>query len=461
MKNFLIICILIIIYCNYKGISDNTNHWKLLFDPKIAFKNTSDSLLTYISPINIYCPDSLNFIFFDKQNDAIIISTDGGESWNLAAYNYNYNNNLTNLKSTACPTPEFMIQAFNSGIQLRSINGGNNWDTIYTNLKLISCITDFSFLKDGHGLGVGYHYNTYKREMMITIDHGATWVTLVNIPLLKYLLIPKIISDSIFACIGYDTAHPTTNYFCISKDYGNTWNNYKLSPQNSPYFLYFDSTSSNGWSAFWGKIKNGLSSELIIQKTNDGGKTWISIFEDSIYNYTGVLDFAVYDSLNICAFGWYGNILRTKDGGATWSIDTSMKSIDFNGCSHVYGKYLSNKRLLITISDGKIFLYDDDGFPDEKVLYSVYQDKSFIYPNPVYSLCNINVTLSEACLLKFDIIDIFGQSILSINKYSNIEFVNAGEYKKSIDLSGLATGIYYLIIYADKEKYIQKFIKIE
>ena len=57
-----------------------------------------------------------------------------------------------------------------------------------------------------------------------------------------------------------------------------------------------------------------------ILRTTDGGATWTSQTSGTSYYLSGV---SFIDANNGIAVGFYGTIVRTTDGGATWNIQTS------------------------------------------------------------------------------------------------------------------------------------------
>ena len=80
-----------------------------------------------------------------------------------------------------------------------------------------------------------------------------------------------------------------------------------------------------------------------------------------------------------------------------------------------------------------------------------------IFPNPAYNNCNINFNLPESCLLRLELLNTFGQSILPVIT----EFADAGRYAKQIDLTGIAPGVYFIVINTGKERLVEKFVKME
>jgi hypothetical protein len=80
-----------------------------------------------------------------------------------------------------------------------------------------------------------------------------------------------------------------------------------------------------------------------------------------------------------------------------------------------------------------------------------------ISPNPAFNDCIIKINHFEPCLLKIVLLDIFGQSVLP----AITEFADAGTLSKNLDLSGIAPGVYFVVINTGKERYVQKFVKTE
>jgi hypothetical protein len=107
-----------------------------------------------------------------------------------------------------------------------------------------------------------------------------------------------------------------------------------------------------------------------IDKTTDGGATWTNIFTKEIivtpgsyYNATaGLYSVAFADSLHGIACGDWGLILRTIDGGATWSQMTSDYTDDVEGADLLGDvAYPDTNHAIIISSSGEALIYQPNG----------------------------------------------------------------------------------------------------
>jgi hypothetical protein len=128
-------------------------------------------------------------------------------------------------------------------------------------------------------------------------------------------------------------------------------------------------------------------------------------------------------------------------------------TIDQNGNVYVIGKGLDqNDYIRITKIRNNCTLSWSDSIKQRVFTYPVGLTKTGltssldIYPNPTNNLLNINFT-GNYSTIESTIFDITGKIVLSNNN------------KRTIDVSKLNTGIYYIKVITDKGVYKQKFIK--
>jgi photosystem II stability/assembly factor-like uncharacterized protein len=459
---YLVIFIIINLFC-IKCYSDDFSKWKFIYNIRDAYKNAKgiDSLIQYFFVHSVHSVDSLNFIITSSKNQ-IIKSTDGGETWKVIL-NTGNNSNWGNLKHCCFPSKNFIFCTYGGSLTLRTLNGGITWDSI--NIGIDAFIWGINFNKNGYGLCTFTNKTLKKIQIIRSSDFGSTWSVIDNIPDFLAYYSPQIIEDSIYICRALNTSFSNV-YLLRSDDTCRSWKQYTIiSQENSPdsimQHLIYDmkfSDSKNGWIVFVKDTNHNPLLKPYIFKTSDGGASWVKQFE-SYPNYVDFVELAIRDSLRVLSIIRGSYFLRTSNGGVNWIVDTTFFVVDSLG-EDVYTKasYISDKRILVCDAFGYVYLWDEDGFPVNNVQEPLENKKEFIiYPNPVSNLCNINLNISKPLNLKIDFLNTFGQIILpSIN-----EFADVGIYSKNLNLSDIAPGIYFVVINTGKERYVQKFVKIE
>jgi photosystem II stability/assembly factor-like uncharacterized protein len=327
----------------------------------------------------------------NNPNDKIFRTTDGGYSW-LSDSVGNQQGVVTNLFFLN-KTLGWAI--YNINIILKTSDGGKNWSEVYNNNKIHPVRV---FFPDSlHG------WAACRSGLIWTNDGGKSW---------------NVMDSS-----------------------NNPWYSTQY---NDIYFL----DSLRGWAA--------ASAYEFIFKTIDGGKHWATVHYKTHPPLLGVRSIYFVDSLNgwaACSDNDMNKVLNTTDGGNNW--DEQPTGIIFNPNNNNLYKVFFTDIQHGWIGGEKVFLryscYEDD------VSENNNQEDSFnqIYPNPVGEKVNIELNISRPCHISLEILNNFGQSVLSpIN-----EFADAGIYSRQFDLSGIAPGLYFVVVRAGKELYVQKFVK--
>ncbi len=117
------------------------------------------------------------------------------------------------------------------------------------------------------------------------------------------------------------------------------------------------------------KLAWAVGHDAVILKSNDGAKTWQTVFSD-IHEEAPLLDVYFEDALTGIAIGAYGLIYVTKNGGVNWqkaSLNLSDESKEEDEFTDVNDLHLNSiasagdKRYYIAAEAGNIFRSDDDG----------------------------------------------------------------------------------------------------
>jgi len=233
---------------------------------------------------------------------------------------------------------------------VRSTDGGATWkDTTigsYVKNQPINFITAMAARDSSHIVVLMGADSTYFSDhLMLSSDGGVTWQSVMTPkflhdspqdgtppnPILSYLAPNTLIvaacnSDTDYNCTFYQT----TNL-------GVTWNSGFIANTTITKFAFIN--PNLGFASGTLYDLSAKTETATIDKTTDGGATWTNIFSkqiivspDSYYKATGGLwSLAFADSIHGIACGDWGLILRTTDGGATWTQMSSDYTDDVQG----------------------------------------------------------------------------------------------------------------------------------
>lgn len=358
-----------------------------------------------------------------------------------------------------------------SGIIIRTVDGGNDWD-IVLNIDTVS-FSRVRFFDSQNAIAIG-------SDVYISNDSGLNWTSKQKPDYYKDI---EILNDSTCLVTGSNIG------LIKSYDKGASWDTLigEEPPRSIGLLSFVDEHIGYSIHSYGG----GITDEIL--KTTDGGINWTEIDAESGLDNT-IMEGFVFISEDIgFRGGWYSpHMMRTIDGGVNWStvsyVDSSaqfhfyeqlydfhidknqantfyacgwygklFKSIDYgnswkeltspvSNTTSLYGIYFiddfvgwavgANGTILKTTNGGELVGTNDyDNEPD-----------IIISPNPTYDVVNIDIN-DALKITSFQLINNQGQLI------KTYPFTN------SIDLSDLAQGIYYLKLITKEGKYTKKIVK--
>ena len=171
-------------------------------------------------------------------------------------------------------------------------------------------------------------------------------------------------------------------------------------------------------------------------------------------SHPGRVHFYIADDYGTTACGTLNNF------ASNMPVSTIFSSSNINMSD--YGAYGMPKVVVLAGSDHHIYYNENDNkinFPDVQTAISdalstplgIEQSASnkfeiSTYPNPVNNVLNISYIKNQSSLINFTIVDILGKVVLSIEE--DVSYLK-GEATKSINVSALDNGNYFLKIFSE------------
>lgn len=373
-----------------------------------------------------------NGVILGLQNGKLYSSLDYGNNWTDITTNIGDGSDVLNFSIDG---GEWIAHSYLSGMitLFKSTDNGQTWTAIQTVPGGGGGSAFFSYNPQFYAKGMGADIAIYKSN-----DDGATWnetsLTFLGDPLNWNAEVQGFEKhgDLIFADIKYG--------FAFSADAGETWTARKLASDGKVV----------GWPDNFLRLQDN-GSGYQIQQSSDNGDTW-TLTTDGFPILAGVIQYAsgigmvngrvyvhnVIESAYISDYpGYYYYI---ENGSNTWAPAINLGQIPYSSIS-IDGT--SESDLYISTLDHGV--WTNATTTSVKSAEKLNQFIS-VYPNPANSNITFTCTVAEGQLT---IVDITGRVVLQ-NAYRN------GNY--TADISILKSGLYVVIIEESGKRYQSKFI---
>jgi len=262
-------------------------------------------------------------------NGAVIRTTDGGATWTKqSSGTTSYLDGVSFVSATEG-------WAAGGNTILHTTNGGSTWTKQST--PSATWAYSLTMVDALHGWAAG-------ETLTSTTDGGVTW-TIQPIANPDWLFGVDAVDPTAATIVGWNGGVFTTT------NGGSTWVN-RLNGAPTEVYGMDANDSQHAWAA-------GTFGET--QYTTDGGTTWNRVQVGNPYGHLYGIDFAPGNTT-----GWlvgdgdqsnnYGVVFRSKDGGKSWTLQSSTGSLDI-----VYDVAALTNRRAVTVSALGYIRYTTDG----------------------------------------------------------------------------------------------------
>jgi len=299
----------------------------------------------------------------------VMKTTDGGNTWtkimNTSAGDIGFKSVVFYDELNGCVVGN--QNGLRNSITMVTTDGGITW--IETTLPDCDGLTKIIIKDSLTGWACGY-----SGALLVTYDRGNTWID-------KSDLYFSSIKDICF--FDDNNGVLLENYYArLTFDGGNTWDStVSLAPSSGQRSL-------SSWD--YNKVI-AVGSAGSISKSVDGGSSWQRVSKGLVENINQIGFFNALDGFGITEAWTDGDLIRTTDGGNTWSFDTIVENGSFYRM-HVQGSicFLLNdsSQIMKTTNSGS-----DWELLDVPNLSSYYYDMKFVNDNIGYLSSNDGLLL--------------------------------------------------------------------
>lgn len=269
---------------------------------------------------------------------SLLKTTNGGETWNLVNTGYSG----FNYWAFDYLNENVLYVAGSGGNILKTINGGNSWQLVQTGYsESLYRIVVFDILRIVTG--------GQNAKVFYTLDGGTSWnysLTTIEIDAMAFA------NDS----VGYIAGYSSNSFIYKTTNGGISW--YPQTAWPGAYWLMFVNDS----------IGFNVGLDLVVKKTTNQGISWKQmIFND---NMIGVW----FDSEYL---GWLltgAKVIKTTDGGNTWSSIIFPGALTITGLSSMY--FIDSLVGFVGAGRNRIFKTSDGGESWERKNVVGTQDSS-------------------------------------------------------------------------------------
>ncbi len=379
---------------------------------------TSNCLYS-VSPL-----DSMN-IATCGNNETIVITNDGGKSWQKV-----HDSGAQELNDILYINKQEIL-ACGRGIILSSSDGGKTWSRDTLSAEWIS---DIEFVNDSLIYAAGS--NQGKAALFFSKNKGRNWNSYINFPLARPIDKIKFSNNH----LGWITAG---NELYKTTAGGLSW--IKISGVT----ILYGAVDARGDSAWF---SNGNS----VLVTTDAGGNWNKY---KMFDYKGTI-FSTYcismkNSLEGSVGLYDGRILDTHDGGKSWDERVQLTSTPIYDLKYYNGNYgwaVGDVGLILKYSNTQTEIRDEN-LP--MIPQNFYLEQN--YPNPFNPSTVISYRIPVSSNVTLKVYDTLGREVASLVNEEKLP----GNYEVKFDGSNLSIGVYFYRLQTGTFSETKKFVLIK
>ena len=409
---------------------------------------------------NMFVIQNSNTLYIANASGIVAKTTNGGTNWNQSLGSGNYD-----LKSTFFVDQNNGFAAGKSGEILRTSNGGLLWFLSkydpYTNFTNVY----FTDVNTGWALG-NINQDTSTFNLYKTTNSGLYWSAVSYVPSVSegnkmlfldtntgFVALSSYINrgmfrttdggntwssvfgpgiGSSFSFINQTTGFAAANGLFKTTDGGMNWN-FAANFYDDDIICFANETT--GWGVYYS------SSLYHIEKTTNAGLNWSDqrtagrIFQMKFFNpSTGYV--LGQDNFG-GTIGWQASLIKTTNGGNTWSANRIFFSGLFYGMNFINNNTGwicgDNGFIYKTTNGGSVFIGQTG--TQVPANYELKQN----YPNPFNPGTVIKFNVRDFRFVSLKIYDVTGREVARLVN----EKLSPGQYEVSWDASGYSSGVYF------------------
>jgi photosystem II stability/assembly factor-like uncharacterized protein len=372
---------------------------------------------------------------------------------------------------------------------VKTTDGGDNWFLLQQTNNIYYRSVEFMNTQKGFVGGFSFSAGMDSNILRRTTDGGATWTDLSTLlhPRARRGICGLAVADSntIYGCGNWfgDSA-----YLVRSSNGGNTWSFIDMSAYASSIIDMHFINKAVGFVT--GKSPLPQESGVILY-TTDGGASWTTVFQNTIFNEYCWKIQRLTGSLYFAALEDFGNvppqILTSTDGGMNWTIqqvatgtyniegigfldaqkgwtggaaDYSFESNDggmtwdtIHVCPFMNRVFRVNDTTVFA-SGNRIWKYSATSFAPVAIPPEPHYAWMNCSPNPVNDKLSIDITIARQTRVFLTILDHTG---MRVNVIENAD-KQKGSYQYKFNTNQLPPGMYYVLLKTHEDKVLKKII---
>jgi photosystem II stability/assembly factor-like uncharacterized protein len=365
---------------------------------------------------------------------SIFKTTNAGETWELQLDSFGSGRSIEFFDAQAG------FAGTVSGKAYSTLDGGEHWDQI----------TDPAFDTISGICGMSHYNNSIfmcgayngRPKFIKSSDRGVTWSAIKLDSLVHGLVDCYFLDDS----VGFITGSALIGGIILKTTNGGVnWRVVAVAgglSYNYVWKLQFTSTLVG-----YASVEDPIDDKAHFLKTIDGGENWI------LNDMNGLINFRVQglwfanDTLGWVG-GWINGLFETRDAGTSWQY------IPAGGGFNRFFQTPSGK---LYAAGRSIFTHDPYHFntPDTSTQKEILIHKLYpLRPNPASDKVTISYDLDENTGISLQVIEASGKKVAIVKEGEQAQ----GHYEMEFSLSGLAAGVYHVVLLTHEMHHSQKLV---